>query len=163
MIPIWKNTSVSSQIGSFFSYFTIVDHLSSLTYNHILVVLYVLVGFLIFMVLICLIINIMLINVNRHNLETSHIIFIIFRIFIELIQIIYLPMIELFFFLFKCKDNGNGIIFHEVFTDVMCFSGTNLVHIFVSILAIIIFVFASLFLIKFCYEIRTKSHSWISK
>ena len=140
-----------------------MNHLSALDYYYVIVIFYVVVGFLIFIIFVCLIINVMLINTNKHNLETSHVLFIIFRVYCELLQISYLPLIELFLFLFKCKDDGTGIIIHEVFRDVNCFTGTNLVHIFVSILALLLFVSSSIFLVKFCYELRSKSHSWIAK
>jgi len=134
-----------------------------MNYYNALVIFYVIIGILVFMLLVCLIIHIMLINVNKHNLETSHVIFIIFRIFYELLQIIYLPIIELFFILFKCTTNSNGLIVHEVFNGVYCFTGTNLVHIFVSILAIIVFVSGNFLLIKYGYENRTKTHLWLAK
>jgi len=163
LLPFWKNESVSSQFGSFFSYFTIVNHLSALDYYYVIVIFYIVIGFLIFIMFVCLIINVMLINTNKHNLETSHVMFVIFRVYFELLQIIFLPIIELFFFLFKCKEDSAGFIIHEIFHDVNCFTGTNLVHIFVSILAIVMFVSSSIFLVKFCYEIRNKSQSWIAK
>ena len=162
MIPTWKNENVSSNFGSFFSYFSIVNHLSKMDYYYVLVIFYVIIGFLIFMLFVCLIINIMLLNVNKHNLETSHLIFMIFRIFFEFLQIIFFPITELFFFLFKC-NSVNGTIVHEVFPGVYCFTGTNLVHIFVSIMGIFVIVFGAIFLVKYGYENRSKSHLWLAK
>lgn len=105
----------------------------------------------------------MLSNTNKHNIETSHILFIIFRVFCELLQIIYFPIIELFIFLFKCKADASGTIKHEVFSDVMCFSGTNFVHIFVALIGLLAFSAGSAFIVKFAYEIKTRTHLWLAK
>ena len=114
-------------------------------------------------ILVGLVILVMLLNSNKHNMETTHIMFIIFRVFCEMLQIIYFPIIELFLFFFKCKADGSGTIKHEVFPDVLCFSGTNLVHIFVSMIGLVVFIGSSSFIVKFAYEIKTKTHFWLAK
>lgn len=163
LIPTWKNEAVSSQFGSFFSYFTIVNHLYSIDYYYMLVIFYIVISILIFMVFVSLIISVMMLNTNKHSLETSHFLFVIVRVYFELLQVIYVPLIELFLFLFKCKSDINGNIIHEIFSGVVCFSGTNLVHIFVSILGIMLIFCSSIFLVKFNYEIRMKSQLWLAK
>lgn len=139
-----------------------MEIVKNLDYNTSLILFYIFIAVIFLIILNCFAIFVVSYNNNKRSLETSHMLFIIFRIYFELLQILYLPFISVFFFVLDCQ-NINGLIVHSTFNNVECFAGNNLIHFFVSIIGIILFITSSFIFIKFSFEVKSKSSSWNAK
>lgn len=160
---LWKNENVSESLSSFLGYFLVVDPLLKLNYNGFLILFYIFISIIVIAHMVLFIIMMMSMNVNKRGLETSHILFVIFRFYFELLQITFLPFVKTFLSIIDCSENAKGIVVNTNYEEIECFSGNNIVHVFISIIFLIVFVVSTFIFARFILDFRSKSSSWGSR
>ena len=102
------------------------------------------------------------INSDKKRNKTWPITFL--KIFCEiLLPILFLPFLEIFLTIFKCKRNLNGSQMHIIYTDTQCYSGSYIAHVIISSLIMILFLFLSFIVAVLYYECRYNSQNFNAK
>ncbi len=146
----WYNT-----FRNFFGYFMIVPYVKEKTYNDMVMLNYVFLGLLFLLGTLILYVG-MSINKGPNGLNRP--LFIVKLSFDVLNYVLFYPIVDLFLCFFRCKADANGIWFHKYYTDVQCYTGNNLIHVFTAVVGIMIIVSFSYFQNIIYFQSRFKTH-----
>lgn len=164
MQSYWNNDIAFSNISMIMEYFKLVANISTTSWNVYIVLFYFLSGLLYFVCLDILIISMLLLRSELKKQERISSVFSgIYSIYSETQQILFLPVLEYFLFIFKCNQTLDGSQYvHSAFSDEVCFQGIHIVHVFIAIVNIGIYVLLGYYNEKYIFDYRSR-HSAKSK
>jgi len=156
----WNSPQIVSYISLVLNYFKIVPNIQNTNWNVYILVFYLISGMFYFICFSILIIAMLLFRSEIKKQESISGFFSgIYFLYSETQQILFIPILEYFLFIFNCQNNGQGQYIHEAFPDVVCFEGNMLVHMFISIINICLYVIIGFYNEKYIIDYRKRSSS----